>query len=213
MKYLKTFEYVRNTKFKYWFVNNMINEIERLNTKSEVDRVRNNENDIFGSFAFQTNPNFEKQIKKILKKNKEKAKRSGLTMVYDYGEHGFVNGILKEAKLKRIKPSHYVYHVTDSENLDSILKDGLKINKSDSESWSIELFYPNAIFASMEGEEVFQHYDGDDNRVVLKIDTSKIENKWWVDLNFYDTSNNILFRDFIMTFNNIPSYAIEEYDG
>ena len=131
-------------------------------------------------------------------------------MLYiDFTDGKELNGTLKEPKLKRVKPTKYVYHLTPEENVEYILMDGLKTEFSDSDSWGSELIYPDAIFASLETDK-FGMKSGDD--VMLKIDTDMISNKWWVDLNFYLPNLNILTRDFIMTFDDIPPEAISLKD-
>lgn len=204
MKYLKTYEYVRNTKYSTSLVNDLIKAIESIDKWSYVKDIHNQGNQ-FGEFWFDVNPKFEKQILKLLPKFVYKASRMGLMFYTNYNGGREFSGIIKEPKLKRVKPTKYIYHLTPEENVEYILENGLTTEMSDSDNWGDELFYPNSIFASMEGDK-FGVKSGDD--VMLRIDTTSLKNKWWVDLNFYSPIVNTLFRDFIMTFEDIPGEYI-----
>lgn len=202
MKYVKTFEYVRNTKYSKYLANEFIESIKRIDKMSYIQDVHNS-GSIFGNFWFVVNPKFENEIVKLIPKFKYKASRMGLMFYTSYDKKMGKNfsGTIKEPRMKRVKPSEFVYHNTNSKYANKILKDGLKIDNSKPNRWSGELYYPNAIFASMEDEE-FTTLKG--NIVTLKIDTKHLPNKWWVDLNFYSPDYNISFRNFIMTFEDIP---------
>jgi len=204
MKYLKTYEYVRNTKYSNSLVNDFISQIRNINKMSYVEDVK--PLSIFGFFSFDVNPKFSNEIIKLIPKFVYKLDRYGLILRTNYqeGDREF-NGTIKEPKLKRVKPSKYVYHLTPEENVEYILENGLTTEMSDPDKWGEELFYPKSIFASLEGDK-FGVISGDD--VLLKIDTENLPNKWWVDLNFYSPSDNKLLRDFIMTYNDIPGEYI-----
>jgi hypothetical protein len=104
--------------------------------------------------------------------------------------------------MRRI-PSKYVYHISPSKNRESILKQGLlpknNINFKDSPS----LNHPPCIFVSI-NEPLWKV--GTPNTDVWKIDTTKIKNKWWNDMNA-----ELMFRgeNLLMTFEKIEKSSIE----
>lgn len=113
-------------------------------------------------------------------------------IVYDYILY------LKNKHTKRIKPNKYVYHYSKPKYRNDILKYGIKAKSHESsEDWGNMKFleYPNAVFAVNSNDP---WREGDK----WKIDTTKIKNIWWEDLNF---SNR---PDMIMTFSDIPKESI-----
>ncbi len=108
---------------------------------------------------------------------------------------------IKDIHNSRIKPDRFVYHFSNKENRSLILKDGL-IPKSHkfSTNWkhSNDLAYPPALFAINHQTDTWR-----DDMDKWRIDTSKIANKWWMDLNFHKRD------DVVMTFEAIPLDCIE----
>ncbi len=107
---------------------------------------------------------------------------------------------IKNIHTNRVKPSKYVYHYSNIENRDNILKNGLKImSHKGSKDWSneISLEYPDAIFAVNSNTDIWKKGDK------WQIDTTKIKNTWWQDLNFKKRP------DLVMTFSDIPKDAIK----
>lgn len=111
----------------------------------------------------------------------------------------------KKLRTKEIIPLPYVYHCSPVKNRESIKKNGL-IPKGleDSTYWSAisRLSYPPMIFATnaSKGENgKIDVWRDDDNWDIWRIDTEKLPNKWWVDLNFFGSETN-----YIMTFEPIP---------
>jgi hypothetical protein len=212
MKYIKTYEFVKNQKLKVWIINQIIHKLSKY---VNISRVKNTENE-FGYFSFQVEGDNEKYndlIRKIINAYNRKISKGDMHIYYDVGKHGYVSGQLKTPKLKRFSPKKYVYHVTDIKNVNSILEKGLTTDNSDWTRWSVDLAYPNAVFASADLKDLFMYDEYDDDNVILQIDTSSLSNKWWVDLNFYDPNLNTHYRPFIMTFEDIPAHAIEEYEA
>ena len=107
----------------------------------------------------------------------------------------------KDIHNSRVKPDKYVYHFSNKENRQDILKNGLlpKSHKS-STNWKHvnDLAYPPAIFAINHPTDNWR-----DDMDKWKIDTSILPNKWWMDLNFYKR------KDVVMTFDSIPLNCIE----
>jgi hypothetical protein len=142
---------------------------------------------------------------KILKNYEVKLlEKDGLILVVsseDYNTAIRYNLYFKEAKIKRIKPLKYVYHQTKKENIDDILSNGLI--PFDSRNWDNEdksLKYPPSIFA-INTEILLSPFYKEGDYITVKIDTTKIKNKWWKDL-------NIPNGKFIMTFEPMPPSAI-----
>jgi hypothetical protein len=113
---------------------------------------------------------------------------------------------IKNLLTSRVKPNKFIYHYSPSENRNSILEYGI-IPKSSKESvrWSkeTELEYPPLIFAvNDEHEKGGWYYVSKVD--VWEIDTEKIDNIWWRDV------NSKFFRtDLIMTDKAIPNSAIK----
>jgi hypothetical protein len=161
---------------------------------------------------------YEKEAEKIIKKNQRKIEKSGIFFTYrkskkkefnlkdedsfEFEETGkfLVDFLLhfKELYIKRVKPTRYVYHSTLKSNRDSILENGLEAKENINYSDSYILDHPPAVFATLEGEDLWR--SGGD---IWKIDTTKINNKWFQDLNIPN------FKGVIMTYDDIPPNAIE----
>lgn len=110
---------------------------------------------------------------------------------------------IKDIYLKRVKATKYIYHTTKKENKQSIIKNGLvpKLNKNFLDS-DINLSHPKAIFATMSNIKDVWQYNPDENDL-WQIDTSKIDNKWFQDLNMPN------WKGLIVTYDKIPFDAIE----
>jgi len=108
----------------------------------------------------------------------------------------------------RVKPPRYVYHLTDSKNVDDILKNGLTPKSWDDGNWKSEpdLYYPPSIFAITD----FSYWHGES---IIQIDTKNLKNKWWKDLNFFSGYEQELEKGksykAIMTFDKIPPSNLE----
>lgn len=118
----------------------------------------------------------------------------------------------------RVHPHHNVYHQTDKENVQSILKNGL-IPKSSQDSKSVldiksnVTEYTPAIFAVNSDKKYL--FFNDNNKVLLCINTTVIKNKWYIDFNMDSVDQKIYHKDdesnrnaYIMTYESIPVMAI-----
>lgn len=166
---------------------------------------------------------YEKEVEKVIKKNQRKIEKTGIFFTYrkskkkefnlkdedsfEFEETGklLVDFYLhfKELYIKRVKPTRYVYHSTLKSNRDSILENGLKTKENINYSDSYTLDHPPAVFATLEGEDLWVPFISNNGGDIWKIDTSKINNKWFQDLNIPNQ------KGVIMTYEDIPSIAIE----
>jgi len=116
---------------------------------------------------------------------------------------GYFKIYMKDAMGKRIKPPKYVYHSSSIKNREKIQSEGIKVSYP--KNWKQEgkqIDYMPSIFAVKSNKNIW-HGQGD----VWQIDTTKIDNKWWEDLNLYKNTN--WGNNAIMTFEDIPPEAIE----
>jgi len=162
------------------------------------------------------------QIEKILKKWQLKLLKYDIMMSYssshkqsfDFGEDIFdmipsgnffysYNIYFKNIHTRRIKPLPIIYHFSPKKNRESILRDGLVPQKSNSsDKWKDfpELAYIPCIFAMNRKDLEYGWYHAPKGETdVWEIDTSKIPNIWWEDLNYTKR------EDMIMTFTAIPA--------
>lgn len=192
MKFIKSInEYLSSEKITYTkhLSSEILKELNKYVYDSEI---------LDEGFEFYFDNKFIQNIIIILNNYKiDLLEKEDLLLVIDDENENKITCIFKETKIREVKPQRYVYHQTDKENIDDILKDGLKPKESDGR-FTKEMDYPPAIFAS-NSDKLF--YD-DDDTIVLKIDTTLIQNIWWVDLNFYNSDI------YIMTFEPIPPSAI-----
>ena len=222
MKYLKLFEEL-NLKNLYWYIRKIIQDLKEViefNEEDSVNRFKKYLNGInksykdFYTIDFHSEPledlKKEKIVNNILNKWKSKLFRQNIILAFKIYHNDYqkkeekilsyrlsIHIVLKEIYKGIVKPPKFVYHTSSSENRNSILENGLIPKKhSESQRWgnTIGLEYPAAIFATTDG-----YWNKGD---IWKIDTSKIKNIWYKDLNI-QTSN------VIMTFESIPPNALE----
>ncbi len=223
MRYiLKINEAVGNIQLLRFYVKKMLLEIFKIykitgnNLHKHVDRTYNYKLDI-------NNIPDEKllvsKIEKIIIKYKKVFLRNNMILSYYKGVYSGYDDddnnrtyyanfsiYVKNLFTNRVKSNKFIYHFSPSENRDSILENGI-LPKSSKESvkWSkeAELEYPPLIFAVNGDPEDggWYHVSKVD---VWQIDTTKINNIWWRDLN-----NKYLRSDLIMSDKHIPVYAIK----
>jgi hypothetical protein len=202
--HIKLNEYLSNNKHIQvkWIFTSILDELNRNNFDISDQRY----NDSFAEFYISGENIDTKKINKIIDKwNENTMVKDNIIVSYrseNYNEYTKYELYFKEVKIKRIKPNRYVYHQTDSSNIEHIIVNGL--TTKDSSNWissDYTLKYPNAIFASNSETDLF-YKDEDDDISTIRIDTFMIPNKWWLDLNLYTRKN------YIMTFDDIPASAI-----
>lgn len=119
--------------------------------------------------------------------------------------------------IKKIIPQMFVWHVTLRENRESILKYGLRTDKSEHNcifannlGKKIKLFYPFCI----------ERYDGSFREGNLikydywRIDTTLIDVEWYIDPNMRNGPKEFMEneQDYIVTDCRIPKYAIDLFE-
>lgn len=181
-------ENVKNTKLASYILNDIANKIKTMldihNKYDIYNMVKLKSMKLeFDFFDCDFSSEKFKNIEKLLKKYKNKLLNNHILLSYDYSECD-LRIYYKEIFVKRINPDDYLYHVTDANNIESIMKYGL-IPKSSKESktWSHKssLEYLPAIFATSKNN-LWSFVDLE-STVLLIIDTTKIKNKWYLDAN------------------------------
>lgn len=107
-------------------------------------------------------------------------------------------------------PNRYVYHTSNPIFRDKISKEGL-IPKGKSESWLSDTKINGKVIFAINSDNKDDWWDSGYDDDIYRIDTSKINNKWFFDPNFqygvYKTEDNEI--DAIITFDPIPLNAIK----
>jgi hypothetical protein len=159
-------------------------------------------------FFSKTDKETNNRLKQKLTELKDVLLEKGI-MISFFVNYSDVEIFFKRINVK-IEPTRYVYHSTSVNNRDSILKNGLIPKSSDdSKEWvyGIHLSYPKAIFATMVNLEtgIINPWKNDDSVDIWRIDTDKLNNDWFIDLNYVDEKDN----KHIMTFQPIPPKYLE----
>jgi hypothetical protein len=204
---LKLYEYIKNEKNTLYLVNKLSNEIlsqfpHIYTTKSTLVSKSYFLIRFHGAFPKDTTliTKIIKKYEKIFEKEEllltyeEKSSSDGSRLVYSYYIY------IKSDKIERVIPPRYVYHTSSVKYRDSIQLNGLIPKVGD---WNSELLYKPSIFASIDKKQLFIPY----NKDVWRIDTSKITNMWYLDLNLnkYHSFNT---NKYIMTYEPIPKEAV-----
>jgi hypothetical protein len=119
-----------------------------------------------------------KFINKILNKISIEANKLDYILSYKISKND-IDIYIKNIITKLITPPEFLYHTTDKENLDSILKYGLlprNYKESDYKNDPI-IAYPNTIFLS-DDKHIFSF-----KPIILKIYTKNLKNKFYIDIN------------------------------
>jgi hypothetical protein len=191
---------------KYW-MNYVFNEIEFIQPTKRDNSKKDSYNKMKVFFS-KTDKETNNRLKQKLTDLKDVLLENGI-MISFFVNYSDVEIFFKRINVK-IEPTRYVYHSTSVNNRDSILKNGLIPKSSDdSKEWvyGIHLSYPKAIFATMVNLKtgIINPWKNDDSVDIWRIDTDKLNNDWFVDLNYVDEKNN----KHIMTFQPIPPKYLE----
>lgn len=213
MKYFKTFEYVKNYELMKSILYSIINKLKKVDNEIKFQSKFFSFDGISDGIKIRINTSKTKKILNILNQLKEFYLNQHYYIYWFIEiEGGFLTLMIKEFKLKRVKPKKFIYHITKGFNLNSIIEKGLKVSDPINHSELSELYYEKAIFATnTEIDNIYNYKEVvlkvfllSSHYIIIKIDTEKLNNKWYEDLNFYNekTSN-------IMTFENITVSAID----
>lgn len=213
MRYIKSYlvyEDIKNPKNVIYFIRKFLIEIKNIQGLNKDDYKFSKENPLYYELILTSKD--DKIIDKIIKKYESKFLREGIVMSHYKGTQSHLSDDLeildtydfkyhiyfKELYTSLIKPNRFVYHFSDKSRRESIQKNGILPTPHEGGNWKFDskLKYPDAVFAV--NSETDKWSSGDR----WKIDTTKIKNKWWQDLNFRNR------KDLIMTFDAIPPDAI-----
>ena len=195
------------------YINENIKHIDKINMKYVLDEIqfidisdiktKKSKNYTHTTIVFTDT---SKEIKKLLKEKLNELQNTllndGIMLSY------FINYDEVEIYFKRtdigIVPTQYVYHVSSVDNRKDISKYGLYPKSSDeSKRWNHAKYaYPKAIFATMVNQKtgLVNPFGSGNGFDIWQIDTSKLSNKWFIDLNYTGEKDNC----HIMTFEPIP---------
>jgi hypothetical protein len=104
--------------------------------------------------------------------------------------------------LVEVEPNKYLYHTSNPIFRDKITKEGL-IPKGKSEAWLSDTKIDGEVIFAVNSDDKEDWFDSTYDDDIYKIDTSKLENKWYVDPNFDLEDKRII------TFDKIPVSSIE----
>jgi hypothetical protein len=228
MKLLKINEVIKNIKLLKHLVLDLLLDINKITKLSKSNNIRTEEGVArYYKVELINMPDDEilhNKILKLIEKHKKKIFNNDVIMSYsshrmgnmEFGEDFEMlptgtfhyNYILyfKTIHTTRVKPNKILYHFSPTEKRQSILDKGLIPMKSeDSERWADEkdLAYPPAVFC-FNDDVTNQGWHYVSKIDVWEIDTTKIPNKWWEDIN-----NRYGRTDLIMTFEPIPPQFIK----
>ena len=185
-------EQLKNTdNIKYW-MNFIFDDIEFIEPIKRSDSKKKGYKQMKVFFS-KTDKETNNRLKEKLIELKEKLLENGI-MISFFVNYSDVEIYFKLINVK-VEPTRYVYHSTSVDNRDSILKNGLIPKSSDeSKEWvyGIHLSYPKAIFVTMVNLEtgIINSWKNDNSVDIWRIDTNKLNNEWFVDLNYVDVKNN-----------------------
>lgn len=226
MKNYNTFltELVHNVKNLKWFSRILLYDIRNLDEKSFhfINRLNKDNRDEY-EMIITTNKKVEKETDKLVQKYQREMLKTDTYVYYtktydrelDYKddlsftvkEDGEIYVryyiYIKNVHIKRVKPSHFVYHTSDIKHRESIQEKGLLPHENINYKHSVSLNHPAMIFATL--DKPMWHYKSTDMDI-WEIDTTKIPNKWWQDPNMI---NNYDGDKCIMTFEPIQPSSIK----
>jgi len=219
----KLYEYINNKDLVKTTINNTLKKIIKING-GDINFHKNRSDDLVLVIQFEIIEKFKKQVDNEIGKLKNQLKKSGTFISYkshtqhqmkfkddddmfdfeiDYDKPNIEQYYLhvKDTHYNRAKPPRYLFHKTKHKNYRNIIENGLEVRGN--ENYKNEPYYdhPEGIYASSEKD--FFGYSNDDE---WRIDTTKIDNKWWRDYNLYDKEQQ---KKSFLTYEPIPIEAIE----
>lgn len=213
-KFEELFESISNQKLAEYYINKLISEIEKnfnFDQKLKFYKTQKYFTLIIPITKYVNTGGlcayvdmFDKQSLKILENIIKKYQRNiihtNILLSYKILKNG-IDICLKNLYTQRYLPSGFLYHVSYPQFREEIKKYGLIPHGHDEGHYKTQnvLYYPPAIFASP--SEIIWLGGGD----IWKIDTAKIDNKWWLDLNITEEKT----KRYLMTFEPIPPENLE----
>jgi hypothetical protein len=127
-----------------------------------------------------------------------------VTTIREYlNEQQVLNENVKNEKLIPVTPNKYVYHKSNIKFREEISKFGL-ITKGKSETWLSDTEIDGNVIFATNSDNKKDWFDSTYDDDIYQIDTTKINNKWFLDPNFtWEKSPK-----HIITFDNIPLTSI-----
>lgn len=110
--------------------------------------------------------------------------------------------LTNNSHLVEVEPNKYLYHASNPIFRDNITKEGL-IPKGKSEAWLSDTKIDGEVIFAVNSDNKEDWFDSTYDDDIYKIDTSKLNNKWYVDPNFDLDDKRII------TFERIPVNSIE----
>ena len=194
-------EFVKNTNLISWYNKQILADVKKIYPEYKHSTDIHDES-YLTTFLEIGETKIIKNIRNLLMAWQKKLLLYGIYLsLLSYEDYNTLYFFIKDLYVDRVKPPKYVYHVSDPEHRDSILRYGLLPRPGN--KWHQSLNYPPAIFVSKNIDSLF--FD-DDMADIWKIDTENLKNKWWKDLNL--TSKN---KNHIMTYEAIPVDNISLY--
>jgi RNA:NAD 2'-phosphotransferase (TPT1/KptA family) len=102
----------------------------------------------------------------------------------------------------QVIPNKFVYHTSNPHFRDNISKEGL-VPKGKSESWLSSTKISGKVIFAVNSDDSKDWWDSTYDDDIYRIDTTGLNNKWYVDPNFDLGDNRII------TFENIPVESIK----
>ena len=211
MKHLQSYqiyEYINSSKKACDLILRVMREFEALPPRLKV-RVDKGSERYLMLHADEDNPRY----KTLLDNLTREYKRYGIKLTYEITPGTYAGKprvtilvYIKEERLRRIKPTHVVYHYAPSEHRGAIAAKGLEPRSN--EKWGAALQYEPAVFVTLAGSPSF--YAGSPGYDKWEIDTTKLTNKWWLDINLHIPGHE---DHHVMTYEPIPSSAMRLVDN
>jgi hypothetical protein len=108
-------------------------------------------------------------------------------------------------KLIPVSPNRFVYHTSNPMFREQIKKMGL-IPKGESEAWLSNTPIEGEVIFATNSDDKNDWFDSTYDDDIYQIDTTTLNNKWYLDPNFNHLRDN---NPYIITFEPIPSDAIK----
>ncbi len=218
MKYIKNFnqinELVKNVTLINSYCKSIYSEILKINSDVKMDMKDGSikKRAFFTGLKAQDSSN----LKRILNKWKSSLEKEDIILSFHEPTEEWISVnqlaiYFKNKMTARVHPNRWIFHFTQESKKNDIIKNGLiphATGDPGSATKGVNWEYPKSIFAM---NNYGKAWGG--GRSIFTIKTSGLKNKWWYDLNLYDSYYG---TDAIMTFepispDNIYEISREQY--